>query len=868
MGPRKRPKPNPKAVAESYESSQSQEEQPISERETISGAEKTHFVEAEKNKDGSSTPQSIRSWYGGTRALGNKATPVTQVVKESISAAAGIAPEAVVTACTRTPPPPCTPLRTSPGYQRLASSSRSLPLTATTTKLNIASDAITSLNEVAKERRSRQLEATGFDGPQTGPAGTEGSKATVSTNDVAPGSSAKGVKSASVPDRQSDIGPKLSRDYTGWLAWFSWSEQAEPLESGNIKKDGQGDQICESVKGRPQSTTAEINGSESIRSTQRRNSEPATASPVNATQEKSQSWLKVWANLATQSKAGPISTTAGNTENAIGELESPSHGRQDPSQDDAKSIPEPSSEAPERPKSNGWAFWSRDIGSKNAGGDPGKLALAGSSSQSKPENATVDDTKGVPNKVEKMQKPQSLEVANDAGKAKTATNASRSEVKSQSLAVVTNDAPTEDVATKKEKELQNLLLPSFTGTYRSSNRPGLLQQLSRWFSSSPFAHDKHVEIVSSPPRIKRALAIGVHGYFPAPIVRSLLGQPTGTSIRFANSAASAIQRWMQVQGYSCEIEKVALEGEGKIAERIDLLWTLMLNWIDKIRKADFVMVACHSQGCPVALMLVAKLISFGCLSSSRVGVCAMAGINLGPFVDYKSRWISGTAGELFDFARPDSKVSKEYEAALDIALRFGVKIVYVGSIDDQLVSLEVNHCFPAKREYRVLIVTQSSTFGPIVHPHVYRAVFIDGRVHAPDFLTHLVGFALKLRNLGISDHGLIRELSSPLAGSLYSGEGHSRIYEDESVYYLAVQHALETTTLASVPMQTHRDDAGSCQNPYILPFAMRGLLEEDYVRTELYGEITDLIRQFDDWRPSSKVLKDVKFRLEGVRSKL
>ena len=49
-------------------------------------------------------------------------------------------------------------------------------------------------------------------------------------------------------------------------------------------------------------------------------------------------------------------------------------------------------------------------------------------------------------------------------------------------------------------------------------------------------------------------------------------------------------------------------------------------------------------------------------------------------------------------------------------------------------------------------------------------------------LTHLVGFALKLRNLGISDHGLIRELSSSLAGSLYSGEGHSRIYEEDSVY--------------------------------------------------------------------------------------
>ena len=71
---------------------------------------------------------------------------------------------------------------------------------------------------------------------------------------------------------------------------------------------------------------------------------------------------------------------------------------------------------------------------------------------------------------------------------------------------------------------------------------------------------------------------------------------------------------------------------------------------------------------------------------------------------------------------------------------------------------------------------------PASHPYIYRAVFIDGRIHAPDFISHLVGFALKLRNLGVSDHGLIRELSVPLAGSLYGGEGHSRLYDDQTVY--------------------------------------------------------------------------------------
>ena len=94
------------------------------------------------------------------------------------------------------------------------------------------------------------------------------------------------------------------------------------------------------------------------------------------------------------------------------------------------------------------------------------------------------------------------------------------------------------------------------------------------------------------------------------------------------------------------------------------------------------------------------------------------------------------------------------------------------------------------------------------------------------------------------------------------------MYDDEAVYYLAVQYALETTTLSHMPMQTHLESPITTQNPYILPFAMRGLLEEDLVRKELYGEVTELIKLFDAWKPSTKVLKDVKFRLEGVRSKL
>ena len=58
------------------------------------------------------------------------------------------------------------------------------------------------------------------------------------------------------------------------------------------------------------------------------------------------------------------------------------------------------------------------------------------------------------------------------------------------------------------------------------------------------------------------------------------------------------------------------------------------------------------------------------------------------------------------------------------------------------------------------------------------------------------------------------------------------------------------------------------RNPYFLPWAMRGVLEEDMVRRELGDECRVLLEEFEEWKPTNKVLKDVKFRLEAVKSKL
>ena len=50
------------------------------------------------------------------------------------------------------------------------------------------------------------------------------------------------------------------------------------------------------------------------------------------------------------------------------------------------------------------------------------------------------------------------------------------------------------------------------------------------------------------------------------------GKPTGTSVRFADLAANAIHEHVSRHGYSVQsVEKIALEGEGRINERIDIL---------------------------------------------------------------------------------------------------------------------------------------------------------------------------------------------------------------------------------------------------------------------------------------------------------
>ena len=401
------------------------------------------------------------------------------------------------------------------------------------------------------------------------------------------------------------------------------------------------------------------------------------------------SWFWRWSTQ--QNMHNPTSIPTSTVQDESGERPTRSIEKEIDPQSAKSSSDVNSSDKSKGQKTSGWAFWSlqksdgKETGSTQK--QVGELAVSDTPSQTKPEAAQFNEQKIGKDKDKDKDKKSNLgnfDIPKNEKKPKSAVIKQLRQGEESNTSLEPAETPKSPATSQS-----HLLLPEFGETFASMHSPTYWQQLRSWIYGAE-ARQKHLNRAVAPLKIRNALAIGIHGFFPASIVQRVIGQPTGTSIRFANMGAEAIADWTKARGYKCKIEKVALEGEGMIADRVDTLWKLLLNWVDHIRKSDFVLVTCHSQGVPVSVMLLSKLLEFGCLSSSaRVGICAMAGINLGPFGDFKSKLFGATASELFEFSRQNSAVTMRHLESLERCLRHGVRIVYTASLDDQLVSLEV-----------------------------------------------------------------------------------------------------------------------------------------------------------------------------------
>jgi len=385
---------------------------------------------------------------------------------------------------------------------------------------------------------------------------------------------------------------------------------------------------------------------------------------------------------------------------------------------------------------------------------------------------------------------------------------------------------------------------------------------------------------------QRAVVIGVHGWFPGAVMRTVIGEPTGTSSKFVNMAVQALEEFQDMHNVKLsKITKIPLEGQGTINGRVDKLYQNLIGnqgWMSDLQDADVIFFATHSPGSIVSTHLLDRLIGDGHIRTAarvlgsaavaiasgsvstmrppqRVCCLALCGIHhwplrylstsslVQPYIQY---FESIAARELFEFQNTESQLSKDYVKALRNVLDNGVKMVYIASLNDQVVGL------------------YSGLFTSATHPLILRALYIDGDAyHSSDFLSNLLILLLRIRNAGLSDAGLLAHLSESTAGSL-NGVGHSTAYEEIATYSFAINYLFLSDSgeqQSPVELVMEPFDARTEQNDYEIPWALRDLIADDRV-AELFSE--DFIRlrdAFRDWQPKTAILRDVKRKLQPIQ---
>ncbi|KIK65422.1 hypothetical protein GYMLUDRAFT_38877 [Collybiopsis luxurians FD-317 M1] len=382
---------------------------------------------------------------------------------------------------------------------------------------------------------------------------------------------------------------------------------------------------------------------------------------------------------------------------------------------------------------------------------------------------------------------------------------------------------------------------------------------------------------------RKVVIIGIHGWFPGAVMRSMLGEPTGTSPKFVNMMEQALEEFQLAHGVEFDkITKIPLEGEGTIDGRVEKLYANLLSndsWVEDLHNADVIFVATHSQGSVVSTHLLDRLIRDRHIRTSknaatesisgigvnvvsppaqRVCCLCLCGIHLGPLrylstsslvQPYIQYFESAAARELFEFQNTDSDVSKAYVQALRNVVYNETKMVYVASLNDQVVPI------------------YSGLFTSASHPLILRALYIDGDAYnSSDFLTNLLVLLLRVLNCGLSDSGLLAHLSEVTAGSL-NGIGHSTAYEELSTFSLAVNYLF----LANSGFEDHPElavepfNASIEMNDYEIPWALRDLIADEKIAYYFSQEITQLRDAFREWHPKTTPLRDIKRKLQPIQ---
>ena len=457
---------------------------------------------------------------------------MTQVAKESISAAGAAASEVISSAQRRVSPRRATPSRSPTSYlpKGLASSNRALPIAATTTKLHITSNS----SDASSRKPTDCQEPSIVDKGDSVAGGSEerNDPRTTSGDVTAEDSEKDGPKKSSADlldaEDKRDTGDKDRDAPSGWMGWFSKSSNDKEM-SRRLKTQNDGSVNYPSTSQQPAngqlaksgipevaaaSTTSLSNGNTfdsniSIRS--RRSSDSHPVLPAINGASPARSWLGFWNHAATSKASGSSATKA---PSSIPQRPIETEHSMDIDPDKTNTNSHLTSEGPEQPadagKSYGWAFWLKEPTNAGDTGNPGTASVEKSAFKAPPaqletETRKVEERK-VLSKSAGKQIPYSREPVDVTTSSANDKDIGNKPATCGRKALSPQCDESQSVAKPKENVV-NLLIPQLNETYRTPGKASLLQQLSQLlqYKKSP-SGTKHVHL-QDPPRVKRALAI-------------------------------------------------------------------------------------------------------------------------------------------------------------------------------------------------------------------------------------------------------------------------------------------------------------------------------------------------------------------------
>lgn len=274
----------------------------------------------------------------------------------------------------------------------------------------------------------------------------------------------------------------------------------------------------------------------------------ASVTKISGSNQPVKSWFGIWNAAPTGTGSSVVQSATENSSTiptipSKPELEFPAFEETSSSVQDGIAIPARDKQKDDSGlsgshTSGGWAFWSRAPttgSSKDAVQETsGEVAVAGTASQANPEPPSVNEQieKPASNIAKPRQKSRPVSLGNvavsllkgkqpeevlQAERPLTPPSAGVPEIASHPVEAVPIKSPQK--CNINSPNATNLLLPAFRDTFREEERPSYVEQLLRMLGQSPIPKPRHLFLSPVPPRIQNALAIGVHGYFPSPLIQ-------------------------------------------------------------------------------------------------------------------------------------------------------------------------------------------------------------------------------------------------------------------------------------------------------------------------------------------------------------